>query len=203
MNKKRIICLITLIMFLILLIIILKTDELKIDNYIINIFQSKNNIFTNIMKVITFLGSATCIITLTIILLLTIKNKQIKILIASNLIISTLLNQILKYAVQRPRPENPIIKETGFSFPSGHSMVSLTFYGLLIYLIIKSNMKYKKLYITVLLIIIPLIGISRIYLGVHYPTDVLGGFLISTSYLIILIEITKPLQTKIKTIDNK
>lgn len=196
--KKKILCLITAIIFLILLVIILKNDYLVIDSYIINIFKNKNNTLTNIMKIITFLGSATCIITLTIILLITIKNKKIKLLIILNLIISTLLNQILKYAVQRPRPNNPLIEETGFSFPSGHSMVSLAFYGLLTYLILKSNIKHKTIVITFMLILIILIGLSRIYLQVHYPTDVLGGFLIATSYLIIFIESTKPLKMSSK-----
>lgn len=196
--KKKILCLITTIIFLILLIIILKKDHLIIDSYILNIFKNKNNTLTNIMKTITFLGSAIGIIIITIILLLTIKNNKIKILIILNLIISTLLNQILKYIVQRPRPNNPLVEETGFSFPSGHSMVSLAFYGLLTYLILKSNIKHKKILITFMLIIIALIGLSRIYLQVHYPTDVLGGFLIAVSYLIIFIETSKPLKISSK-----
>lgn len=190
--KKKILCLLTFIIFLILLIIILKKDHLIIDNYIINIFKNKNNVLTNIMKAITFLGSASCIIILTIILLITIKNNKTKLLIILNIIIATLLNQILKYVVQRPRPNNPLVEETGFSFPSGHSMVSLAFYGLLTYLILKSNIKHKKIIVAFLLILIIAIGISRIYLSVHYPSDVLGGFLIATSYLIIFIELTKP-----------
>lgn len=194
--KKKLIGLISFIIFIILLIIILKNEQIIIDNYIINIFKNKNNILTNIMKTITFLGSATGIIIITILLLITIKNKKIKNLIILNLIISTILNQILKYAIQRPRPNNPLIQEIGFSFPSGHSMVSLAFYGLLTYLILKSNKKHKKILSILLIILIILIGLSRIYLQVHYPTDVLGGFLIAISYLTIFIETTKPLQIK-------
>lgn len=194
--KKKLIGLISFIIFIILLIIILKNEQIIIDNYIINIFKNKNNILTNIMKTITFLGSATGIIIITILLLITIKNKKIKNLIILNLIISTILNQILKYAIQRPRPNNPLIQEIGFSFPSGHSMVSLAFYGLLTYLILKSNKKHKKILSILLIILIILIGLSRIYLQVHYPTDVLGGFLIAISYLTIFIETTKPLNSK-------
>ena len=99
---------------------------------------------------------------------------------------------MLKNILQRPRPtEYRIIEETGYSFPSGHSMVSMAFYGYLIYLIYKyvKNKYVKWISITLLGILICLIGISRIYLGVHYTSDVLGGFLISISYLIIYINI--------------
>lgn len=92
--------------------------------------------------------------------------------------------------MQRPRPtEFRIIEETGYSFPSGHSMTSMAFYGYLIYLIYKyvKNKYVKWISIVLLGILICSIGISRIYLGVHYTSDVLGGFLISVSYLVIYI----------------
>ena len=111
-------------------------------------------------------------------------------LIFSNLVIITALNQLLKNILQRPRPtEYRIIEETGYSFPSGHSMISMAFYGYIIYLIYKYvKNKYIKWFSIVLLsILICSIGISRIYLGVHYTSDVLGGFLISVSYLVIYI----------------
>lgn len=119
-----------------------------------------------------------------------IKNKKIGVSIFSNLAIITALNQLLKNILQRPRPtEYRIIEETGYSFPSGHSMISMAFYGYIIYLIYKYvKNKYIKWFSIVLLsILICSIGISRIYLGVHYTSDVLGGFLISISYLVIYI----------------
>ena len=119
-----------------------------------------------------------------------IKNKKIGVSIFSNLVIVTILNQLLKRILQRPRPtEYRIIEETGYSFPSGHSMISMAFYGYLIYLIYKyvKNKYIKWISIVVLSLLICTIGISRIYLGVHYTSDVLGGFLISISYLVIFI----------------
>ena len=145
---------------------------------------------TPIAKFITNFGGAIFIIILTVILFVIIKNKKIGISIISNLVIITAINQILKRIVQRPRPtEYRIIEETGYSFPSGHSMVSMAFYGYLIYLIYKyvKNKYLKYSSIILLSILIGSIGISRIYLGVHYTSDVLAGFMISISYLIIYI----------------
>lgn len=145
---------------------------------------------TPIAKFITNFGGAIFLITLTIVLLVLIKNKKIGISIFSNLVIVTILNQLLKAILQRPRPtEYRIVEETGYSFPSGHSMVSMAFYGYLIYLIYKyvKNKYIKWISIVLLSILVCSIGIIRIYLGVHYTSDVLGGFLISMSYLVIYI----------------
>lgn len=145
---------------------------------------------TPIAKFITNFGGAIFLIVLTIVLFVVIKNKKIGVSIFSNLVIVTILNQLLKGILQRPRPtEYRIIEETGYSFPSVHSMISMAFYGYLIYLIYKyvKNKYIKWISIVVLSLLICTIGISRIYLGVHYTSDVLGGFLISISYLVIFI----------------
>ena len=145
---------------------------------------------TPIAKFITNFGGAIFLIGLTVLLIILIKNKKIGLSIFANLVIITGLNQLLKRILQRPRPtEFRIVEETGYSFPSGHSMVSMAFYGYLIYLIYKYvKNKYIKWSLIVLLsCLIVGIGTSRIYLGVHYTSDVLGGFLISGSYLVIYI----------------
>ena len=152
----------------------------------------KFNVSTPIAKFITNFGGAIFVISLTTILFFVIKDKKIGSSIITNLGIVTILNQIIKFIMQRPRPtEFRLIEETGYSFPSGHSMVSLAFYGYLIYLIYKyiNNKHLKRTLIIILSILICVIGVSRIYLGVHYTSDVLGGFLISFAYLIIYIEL--------------
>lgn len=151
-----------------------------------------SNFITSISKIITNLGGAIWLITFSIILFLVVKNKKICLTIIGNLFIATILNLLLKNVLQRPRPtEYRLIDETGYSFPSGHSMVGMAFYGFLIYLIYLyiKNKYVKFILISLLSIIIVLIGISRIYLGVHYTSDVLAGFLISISYLIIYIKV--------------
>ena len=93
---------------------------------------------TPIAKFITNLGGAIFLIGLIALLIILIKNKKIGLSILANLAIVTGLNQLLKRILQRPRPtEFRIVEETGYSFPSGHSMVSMAFYGYLIYLIYK------------------------------------------------------------------
>lgn len=149
-----------------------------------------NDNVTKVMKIITWFGSGCCFLTITLLLFILVKNKKICFYNLFNLVTVTLLNQLLKLILHRPRPDEfQIITETGYSFPSGHSMVSMAYYGFLIYLIYKyvANKKLKYLLMVILSILIILIGISRIYLGVHYTSDVLAGFLVSISYLIIFI----------------
>lgn len=197
-NYKWIICFICLILFLLLAEDVFNNDIMNgdiigykfISTYLIN------DTVTPIMKVITWFGSGVCLITSAILLFILIKNRKIGFLIVNNLICITLFNQIFKFILHRPRPtEFRIIDETGYSFPSGHSMVSMAFYGFLIYLIYKSvkNRYLKYSLMSILFILIILIGISRIYLGVHYTSDVIAGFLISISYLVLYVGITKKL----------
>lgn len=165
-------------------------DELKdfdtaIYNFIINI---KSPFVTQIFKTITFFASPLFLIILSIILFFVFKNKKYGLLSLINLIVIILTNQLLKFTFTRPRPfEWMLIEEIGYSFPSGHAMVSMGFYGMLIYLIwqTKISKTNKKIWATILSILIILIGISRIYLGVHYASDIIGGFALSLCYLII------------------
>ena len=96
------------------------------------------------------------------------------------LILALSSNILLKEIINRSRPlgEHMVTVKT-LSYPSGHAMVSMAFYGFLIYLIayFKINKILKVCLITVLALLILSIGISRIYLGVHYPSDVLGGYI--------------------------
>ena len=188
-NLKWIILFICLIGFLALAEDVFNKEIMKGDIIGYNFISTYliSDFVTPVAKFITNFGGAVFLILLTIVLFVLIKNKKIGISIISNLCIITVLNQLIKRILQRPRPEEfRIINESGYSFPSGHSMVSMAFYGYLIYLIY-NNMKNKYLkfgLITILSILIISIGVSRIYLGVHYTSDVLAGFLISISYLI-------------------
>lgn len=162
-------------------------------------FMSKHfisNSLTPVMRLITQFGGTILMIVWALASLVLIKNKRIAISVVSNLVLIALLNNILKLIVRRARPTGfRLIAETGYSFPSGHSMVSMAFYGYLIYLIYK-NVRNKKLrwtLITCFSLLILIIGMSRIYLGVHYTSDVFAGFLFSLGYLVIYTKLTDPI----------
>ncbi len=96
----------------------------------------------------------------------------------------------LKLLFNRPRPLFPLLKEVpGLSFPSGHAFMSLTFFGLLIYLAYRnvSNKWIKWIVIAMLLMIIFVVGLSRVYLRLHYASDVIAGFCFGILALIILL----------------
>ena len=95
-----------------------------------------------------------------------------------------LLNQVLKTYFQRPRPANHLLHVYGLSFPSGHSMLAVAFYGSLAWLLTRH---YVRPWWTVpLLLWAVLIGLTRIYLHAHYATDVLAGFAGGAAWLVLL-----------------
>ena len=167
------------------------TDRLAYDFFVKNL---RSPVLTTIMKVITEMGGTIFLTLLGIGSILFIKDKYIKWLIPMNLALSALVNTSLKFLIQRPRPEGyRLIEQSGFSFPSGHSMSSMAFYGFIIYLIYKRVEDKKKRRILTILFstLIILIGISRIYLGVHYASDVIAGFSVGLAYLILFCTFVK------------
>jgi len=191
-----------LLIFCFLAINIYNGNDIVSDNIIYN-FISKyiiSDSMTPVIKMLTNVGDFICIGIVTIISLFVFRDKKVKISIVVNLIIVTVFNNILKLIFMRLRPDlNVLVQETGYSFPSGHSMISIVFYGYLIYLIYHfiSNKKIKWLLISLLSMLIMVIGFSRIYLGVHYFSDVIGGFTFGIVYLIIYTDITKKIMKNI------
>ena len=86
-----------------------------------------------------------------------------------------------------------LIDESGYSFPSGHSMVGIAFYGMIIYITYKLIKKVwlRRIFTISLAVLIALIGFSRIYLGVHYPSDVIAGFAFGYMFLILFLLIAR------------
>lgn len=193
-NKKTIIFSISTILFIALTAIILSNKIKTIDNIIKSfVIEIREDSLTNFMTIITNIGSAYSLIIISIILLIIIKRKQIPKIISINLLLVFLISHITKIIIRRPRPIGiNLINATGYSFPSGHSMVSMAYFGFIAYLIYKyiNNKILKVILISLIFIIVILIGFSRIYLGVHYFSDVIGGFLLSTTYLMVFIKLT-------------
>lgn len=99
--------------------------------------------------------------------------------------------QIAKLIFHRARPSGALIAENSASFPSGHATIAIAFYGFLAYLLLREIKKYRALTLAISIIIILSIGFSRLYLGVHYLSDVLAGYLVGAVWLAIGIRINK------------
>lgn len=188
-NSKWIIALVMLVIFIQIIIAISKETILVFDAFCYDkvslLISDKMTFF---VKMITNLGSAFALITITLLIILFFKNKKYGILTGINLLVVFLFNLVLKFIFARPRPiDINLIEESGYSFPSAHAMVSTAFYGFIIYLILKSNLSKlnKTIYSVLLTILIVFICITRVYLGVHYASDVLGGAIIATLYTIL------------------
>ena len=181
-------------LFVILAFCVLLRNGITLDytlmNWIIN--DVRNDSLTPVMKIISAFGDIKCIIVVSIMAIIILKNKKDSLFIIINPITVYALNLVVKTIFQRQRPLNQLVESTGNSFPSAHAMLAIAFYGLIIYLIYqKMHNKYLKYSLIVLIIIlINLTCFSRLYLGVHYFSDVLAGFSLALAYLIIFIRIT-------------
>ena len=173
-----------LIVIVVLTVNVLNGDIYAFDEYIYSLVAGIiSDDLTFIMKVITFLASGTFLCILSALLVLSIlfkkgMNSFYTAVQVINITLSSLLNVGVKNLICRSRPNIlQLMEVTGYSFPSGHSMASMSFYGFAIYLCCRFYKgKYKDSLIILLAILIVLIGFSRIYLGVHYTSDVTGGF---------------------------
>ncbi len=191
-NAEWIVFTICIIAFAIVTTIVTITEEVSLDA---TIYEKVNYISSNRMtifaKLLTELGSFKVISVLTALSFLTIKDKKVGIKVFINILIIALINQLIKFIIRRERPDYRMVEERGYSFPSGHTMGAIGFYGFYIYLAFKciDNKKIKLFIIAFLATIIVSIGITRIYLGVHYPTDVIAGFFVTIAIIIINVKI--------------
>lgn len=174
------------------------TVDVQLHN-LLHVFRSPE--FVPCMLWMTVLGKAEIIISATLIvsLLLWLYKRSVYIIpFWCTLAGSMLFNTLGKLTFHRPRPELGVYTEHSFSFPSGHATIAVTFYGFLIYALWAQMGKWQQkvnLLFTGLCIILA-IGASRIYLGVHYLSDVWGGYLLGLLWLIVGISMTEWLKTQ-------
>jgi membrane-associated phospholipid phosphatase len=163
------------------------------------IYSFRSPFLTEIMKFITFLGSGLWLGMWAILAigLLIIKNhKTSALLFGLSLVACAGINLTLKHFIDRPRPIlDPLIVMDTTSFPSGHAMNSFVFYFTLAYFVyhFTKNKYLLARYLAIAIAIVSLVGLSRIYLGVHYPSDVAAGYFAGFAWLLVTLVIQKTL----------
>lgn len=189
---------ITIVPFIVILIITFSDwDKItEFDYQISNFFYSWHTpVLNKIMIAITHLGdmvTQTLVTSLTVVVLLIAKKWRTALWYGFSVLGGALfLNGIIKefYARARPSQIKPLVEIGGYSFPSGHSMGSIIVYGGILFIVLQSiRSTYLKVFITSFLsIMIFSIGLSRIYLAVHYPSDVIGGFSLGLTWILVSI----------------
>ncbi|MFD2785267.1 phosphatase PAP2 family protein [Hymenobacter rubripertinctus] len=157
------------------------------------------------VEAVTFLASRNFItvagLALVAWLLLVRRRRWYSLLVPVVALGSITLNLLLKQIYQRPRPLLPLTSASGLSFPSGHAMISASFYGLLIYFAWSRLRRYpvaRYAVVTVLAGLIVLIGLTRVYLRVHYATDVLAGIMAGLAWLLIAIPLLRQMEIGVR-----
>jgi len=198
MNKRRLFIFILgaiagmlFLAFICLAILVNKNYLFKIDSQTIRVVNSIRSIGLNyFVKVFTYLGSVIILVPVAIILFFVIKGKREKIFVISTFTLAAALSTAMKYLVARNRPDGiAIIEEIGYSFPSAHTVLSLVVYGMVIYMMLKfmKNKPLKIILSIILAILVIAVALSRVYLGVHFMTDIFGGWILGFFVLVLCI----------------
>lgn len=179
-----------LVVAIIMIMVFIKNGNIVgFDDSIYKIVTTKtNNFLDEMFKVFTFFGSTVFIVGVCLIILIFMKNKKKAGIIAGAVVISTIINNIIKFAFQRERPVvRRLVEENTSSFPSGHTMAAVTLYVILIFFVMKSNFKkVTKIILSVILGLLPVcVAVSRIYVGAHFASDVIGAAMVSSALLLI------------------
>lgn len=181
--------------FLLLLFLVLQKMEIPFDPFLQStILEFRNPLITRFLTLLTYTANWQFITGLCLIILIVPRTRRFPGLILSAApLFSTLLYKLIKEILQRPRPEEALhlIQQGGFSFPSGHAMTGLVFYGLVLYFLLSSikNSSNRRVLLAIGVVYIFFIGFSRIYLGVHYPSDVLAGWCLGGLQLMLILRL--------------
>lgn len=194
-DKKNILVISILLGLFIILSIFVMTGLTKdIDNSVYNfIISFRSGFLDKYFKFITSCGNASYVIIVLGICVILMRNKYALYLCFSSSC-SVIFNTIFKNIIRRDRPNVlRLITQGGYSYPSGHSMITMCCYGYLFYYVYKYvKNKYLRVFLLIILsILIISIPISRIYVGVHYFSDIIGGLLLGGCILFIVIKYGK------------
>lgn len=196
-NLMIIVLSVALLIFVYLLQNVMSGDIRRIDGIAYQFFvvRLRRDWLTPIMQSFTSLSAPVVLAVMLIVVAAFAPGRMPGRFAAANLVGIVALNYALKEIVQRPRPEGfRLIAETGYSFPSGHSMVAVAFYGFLIWLIIRfeEDRLQRWIWSLALFFVVIMIGISRVYLGVHYFSDVVAGYCVAAVWLVVFTRIIVP-----------
>ena len=192
---RAVVCAGSLAVFFVILFLMKSGKAAAFDDAVRFFFYDiRSGALTSAAKAITYLGNWQSVTVLCIILLI-IKPTRVKygVPVSAGAIFVTILNKIIKNLVQRGRPDqmHHLISQGGYSFSSGHSITSMFVFGILIYLVRVNMQNRTAANVLTVILAVPMvcIGLSRIYLGVHYPTDVLAGWALGLAVMMVVIEI--------------
>ena len=191
MEKRKVILVSGLLIFFVVLTILVVLGVTKgFDDSVYSLVRSlESGYFDKYFLTVTKLGNESVVIILAFIIFLLVRRND-KLLVLLTCLLSVISNQLIKHIIMRDRPSvYRMIKQGGFSYPSGHSMIAVALYGILIYLVFKYiKNKYLKYGLSTLLVLLILsIGISRIYVGVHFASDVVGGFSLAIAEMVLIV----------------
>lgn len=189
-KKEYYLIAILLILFIALTVFVVGDKTIGLDEGVFNRLSTlKTDSLTKFLYVITTLASTAGIVVLlvfTMVLFLRKKALSDFKYVVGNVAVAVVLMQTLKLIIKRVRPAWKWIVQDGFSYPSGHTISAFVFYGTLILLVNKKvKGKLRKPLISLLSLMIILTGISRVYFGVHYLTDVLASVILGSIILIV------------------
>ena len=189
-NKNIVFSIFFFILFLFILIFVVTGNSRWFDSFIYQALHSfRSDVLDQYFIFITKLAN-TMVIVIVVLLFLCIMRNRYGLYLLASAVDGVIITTLVKVLVRRIRPDElRLITQGGYSFPSGHSMMSMCVYGYLLYLVItKLKNRYLKILVSIILILVILsIGVSRIYVGVHYASDVVSGYCLGLAYLFFLI----------------
>lgn len=162
-----------------------------INDWFYNTFAKpiQNNALTNFFIVFTYLGNFFVLLIISMCFLFK-KQKKDAVFLVLSLIFASILTFLIKFIIKNPRPEDiMLIDESGYSFPSAHATLSATTLTMIAYFLSKQTSRtwLKILIWSISIILVLTVCYSRIYLGVHYFTDILAGLLLSAIIITLFI----------------
>ncbi|MCH3967389.1 MAG: phosphatase PAP2 family protein [Atopobiaceae bacterium] len=187
-NVRTVVAAVCVVVFVWLLSELAEGELTRIDSLAYSFFVAyiRSDTLTPIMEEFTSLATPVVLLAMLVVVAAFAPGRRPGWCAMVNLVLIVVINQLLKAIVQRPRPEGfRLVDETGYSFPSGHSMVAMAFYGLLAWYVwhYERDAVMRWFWCICLGALVVMVGVSRIYLGVHYATDVIAGFCVSLAWL--------------------